>query len=199
MGVRRSIGLFSAWAGATLLAIAVATAAVGSVRTQLTDKPTSIGVPTASLVTHDTIPREETVVETSSTTTTTLPVEQSTTTTAALPEESTTTTAAAHPPTPTPTTTSTTTTIATTTTVASESYTKTYDTEGGTVTIRVGGDSVTFLTAYPKPGWKVKVEKKGPEKVEVHFERNDDDDDDDQIEFKAKMDDGELKISIEND
>ena len=46
----------------------------------------------------------------------------------------------------------------------------------------------------PLPGWTVELEDGGPEEVKVHFERNDDEAD--EIEFKAKIDDGELKVSI---
>jgi uncharacterized protein YcnI len=65
------------------------------------------------------------------------------------------------------------------------------------VSITVTGASVTFAGATPLPGWTVEVKNSGPEEVKVHFERNDDEDE--KIEFKAKVEDGELDVKISED
>jgi uncharacterized protein YcnI len=72
----------------------------------------------------------------------------------------------------------------------------TFDTVAGSVRITVSGESVTFAGATPLPGWTVELENSGPEEVKVHFERNEDEDEEEEIEFKASVEDGELKISI---
>ncbi|GMQ93445.1 MAG: hypothetical protein BMS9Abin12_0922 [Acidimicrobiia bacterium] len=192
--MRKSIGLFGAWAGATLLAVAIAAAAVGSVRTQLIDEPTSIGAPAVTLAADDAaddfvllengepeIPSTSTttsspIEETTTTSTTTLPPDESTTTINPVVQSSTADTNSDVP----------------------TDYTKTYDTKGGTVRIRVTGESVTLVAASPKPGWKVDVDENGPETVEIHFEQNDDDEES-EFEFEATLDDGELKITISED
>jgi len=195
MSMRKSIGMFAAWAGATLLAVAIAAAAVGSVRTQLTDEPTSIGAPAVTLAADD--PADDLVVldhgelEIPSTSTTTSPIEETTTTT---------TTTTTLPPKETPTTIAPVVQSSTpdTSTTAPTDYTKTYDTEGGTVRIRITGESVTLVAASPKPGWKLDVDENGPDRIEIHFEQNDDDEDS-EFEFQAEFDDGELKITISED
>ena len=63
--------------------------------------------------------------------------------------------------------------------------------------IVVSGSEVKFGGATPLPGWTVELENSGPEEVKVHFERNDDEEE--EIEFKATIDDGELKVSISED
>jgi uncharacterized protein YcnI len=88
-------------------------------------------------------------------------------------------------------------TTSTTTSTVNAGYTKTYDTEAGSVRIVVAGDSVTFAGATPLPGWTVELKNSGPEEVKVHFEQNSDEEH--EIEFKAKIDDGELKVSISED
>jgi hypothetical protein len=189
--MRRILGIAAAWTAATLVAVVIAAAAVASVRTEVTDAPTALGAP--AVATEVTAQAQE-------------PVDQSTSTTAA-PVDTTTTTVnledAIETTTTTPqvaSSTSTTTTKApavastsTTTTTTDASYTKTYDTEAGSVRIVVSGDSVSFAGATPLPGWTVELENSGPEEVKVHFERNDDEKE--EIEFKAKIDDGELKVS----
>ena len=60
--------------------------------------------------------------------------------------------------------------------------------------IVVSGSAVKFGGATPLSGWTVELENSGPEEVKVHFERNDDEEE--EIEFKATIDDGELKVSI---
>lgn len=192
--MKRSLGFAAAWVGATVVAVVVAAAAVGSVRSGVTDEPTALGSPSAASIASE-VPAgaqpgagtpstsnggagaapNEVTSTTLGTTTTTLSLTDTTTTTAA--------------------TTQTTTTSSTTTTRAS-SYTKTIDTAGGSVTIVVDGSSVSFGGAVPKTGWKVELEKSGPEEVKVKFETNDDSS---EIEVRARVEDGELRISISED
>lgn len=195
--MRTIVGLVAAWTAATLVAVVVAAAAVGSVRTEVTDAPTALGDPSIVVVAAPDAP--DTDVQ--STSTTTVPPDTiklddvfevaATTSTTVVPLDtstaSTTATTQALPVATTSTTTSTT----------EAGYTKTYDTEGGSVRIVVNGDAVTFAGATPLPGWKVELENSGPEEVNVHFERNDDEEE--EIEFKATIEDGDLKISISED
>ena len=71
---------------------------------------------------------------------------------------------------------------------------KSYMTAAGIVRITVSGESVTFAGATADPGWTVELEKAGPPEVEVHFEKNDDEAD--EVEFHAKIEDGELVVKI---
>jgi hypothetical protein len=200
--MRRIAGIAAAWVAATLLAIAVAAAAVSSVRSEVTDVPTALGAPSTAAPTTTLLPTLDelstsTTVSSPETTTTTVDDNDDVETTTTLGEVdtstvSTTTTTAA------PVATTTTTTTATTTTNAG--YTKTYGAEAGlpgSVSITVTGASVTFAGATPLPGWTVEVKNSGPEEVKVHFERNDDEDE--KIEFKAKVEDGELDVKISED
>jgi hypothetical protein len=192
--MRRIVSLAAAWTAATLVAIVVAAAAVGSVRSEVADAPAALGDlsidvaaiaeapdPDVQPISTTTLPAETTTTENDAsaieTTTTTSVVE------ADSPMDSTTTTMSPPPVATTSTATSTTET----------SYTKTYDTKAGSVRIVVSGESVTFAGATPLPGWKAELENSGPEEVNVHFESNEDDEE--EIEFKAKIDDGELKVS----
>ena len=61
----------------------------------------------------------------------------------------------------------------------------------------MSGDAVTFDGAVPSSGWKVEVENGGPHEVKVKFEQNDDSGT--EIEFKATVEGGELKVTIESD
>jgi len=196
----RSIGgIVAAWIVATVVAIAIAATAVAGVRSEVTDTPTALGTPEIGV---DVVALESaedssttSVMPTVPATTTTMlpPDDVAVVTTTVVPVESPTTTIAASTVTPEP---STTTTVGTTSTTVDGS-TKTYDTEGGSVRIVVSGDAVTFAGATPLPGWKVELENSGPEEVNVHFERNEDEEE--EIEFKAKVEDGELKVSISED
>ncbi|MEN8041545.1 MAG: hypothetical protein ABFR95_08585 [Actinomycetota bacterium] len=191
--MRKNMGLLLAWVTAALLAIAVSAAAVAGIRGELTDSPTSIGAPSSALTASTPVEIEEGVPEMPETITTrpeaeAVETEDTSTTTTAPPETSTTTTTLSAAPTttePTPT-----------------SHSKTYDTDGGSVTIKVSGDSVTFAGAHPNTGWSVKLKDPGPEKVKVYFEHeesHDDEDEAEKIEFKAWVEEGELRISTEEE
>lgn len=187
----RRIGIVVAWLVATAVAVLIASAAVASVRSQVTDEPMALGSPDAQAIAADVTTTEP---ERQSTTTTTLSISvitvpDSTTTTSIAesseddPEPSSTTTSVA----------STSSTTATTSTAAPQSFTKTYDTDAGSVRIVVEGTSVNFGGAFPLPGWRVELEDDGPERVKVHFEENGEDG---EIQFLARFESGELKVSI---
>lgn len=189
--MRRIIGIGAAWMAATLVAVAVAAAAVGSVRSEVTDTPTALSEPivaaAATAAAPDLITSTTVVVE-------------ATTTTVAIDEPSATTTTTQADASSESSVTTTTSPPVTTTTASS--YTKTYGDEAGLpgeVTIIVSGDSVTFAGATALLGWKVELENSGPEEVNVHFERNEDEDEEEEIEFRASIEDGELKITISAD
>jgi len=189
--MRRGFGFVLAWLGATLLAVIVATAAVGSVRSQVTEAPTPLSSPGAQALSSAPITSGSTVPSTSSTTVTTTVPEDATTTAIESPGGTTTTEAT----TGTSTVPSTTVPPASTTTTASSSYSKTVDTSAGSVRILVDGAAVGFGGAYPKPGWKVELDERGPEVVKVKFERNEGEG---EISVVARVHDGELLISVDD-
>jgi hypothetical protein len=194
--MKRITGLAAAWVAGTLVAIVIAAAAVGSVRSEVTDAPSALGASSIAEVTTTSVPdTEEEPTSTTSTTSTTLSPPETTTTTVDETDDTETTTTTEVVDTETHSTSTTTAPPVTTTTSAS--YTKTYGTEAGLpgeVTIIVSGESVTFGGASPLPGWTVELEDSGPEQVDVHFERNEDDGE--KIEFKAEIEDGELDVKI---
>ncbi len=192
VGMRRNVGLFLVWILATVLAIAIASAAVAGVRNQVTARPASVGAPPEALAASD----SSTTIQP---TTTLTPMATSTTMATSeieAPEHSTTTTRS--PADATTTTTQTPSSSIPTTTTAPTEYSRTYDTEGGSVRIRVSGDDVEFVGAYPKSGWKVELENPGPEKVEIHFKHDGEEHESEihEVEVEARIDDGELKVDI---
>lgn len=56
---------------------------------------------------------------------------------------------------------------------------------------------MTYANAWALPGWTPELKNSGPEEVKVHFERNDDEEE--KIKFKARVEDGELKVDISED
>jgi len=195
--MRRIIGVGAAWVAATLVAVAIAAAAVGSVRGEVTDAPTALGTLSIAVVTTSTTmsiesPQTSTSTSPPGTTTTTVAVTDETTTTlGGVDTTSVSTTSTTAPPV--------TSTTETTTTVIS-SYTRTYGAEAGlpgSVTVVVSGESVSFSTASALNGWRVELKNSGPEEVKVLFERNENKED--EIEFKAKVQNGELEITISDE
>jgi hypothetical protein len=183
--MKRGIGFGIAWVGATVVAIVIAAAAVGSVRSQVTETPTQLGSPSAAalavtpveLAPETTVPAPPTVIAPPTTVT---PENGITVTT------STTSPSSAAP--------QTSTTNAPSTTTPAARYSKSYNTAGGSVTIVVSGENVTFGGAVPTPGWKIEVENYGPEKVEVHFEEINGEG---EIKFEARIENGELDVRID--
>ncbi|MEN8235896.1 MAG: hypothetical protein ABFR89_13350, partial [Actinomycetota bacterium] len=156
-----------AWFGATVIAVMIAGAAVGSVRSQVTNAPTALGSPEAAALASTPPPQGESAplpsepfqAPSSTTTTTVEAAVSSTSSTTTVPV--TTTTKADQGGN---TTTTTKAPSTSTTTDPSSSYTKTYDTDGGWVRFIVDGDLVAFASAQPKTGWRVEVENEGPKK-----------------------------------
>jgi len=202
--MRTVLAISTAWLAATLVAVVVAAAAVGNVRTQVTDGPTALGPPTTIEADNepphppsvsetpelsiDVDPPEELIELVPETTTTSTTIVETTTSEAISSESPATTTTTTAPPT------------TTTTTVAT--YTKTYNVTvdgvtAGTVRIAVSGEAVTFSGATVAPGWKFELDEGGPEKVQVKFEAIEGDDI--KFEFKAEIDDGELEVKISDD
>lgn len=173
------------------MAILVASAAVGSVRSQVTEEPTPLGSPDVAALAGG--------VETAAQPATETTVDPLTTTSSgpapspleAQPESA--TSSSTSPTTSTTTSTAATSTTLSATTSVPPSYAKTYDTDGGSVRIVVEGDAVTFFDAVPKTGWRVEVKDRGPEEVVVEFEQNDGDL---EIEFSAKVQNGEVRPEI---
>ena len=209
--MRNVLAISTAWLTATLVAVAIAAAAVGNVRTQVTDGPTALGPPTTiemdeaveaaplqneatDLQVDDDPPVELPVPDEVTTTTAEVVVETTTTTTT----QSTTTTTTENNHSSESTTTSTTQPPPTTSTTIA-AYTKTYNVTvdgvtAGTVRIAVSGETVSFSGATVSPGWKFTLAEGGPDKVKVEFELLEDDDI--RFEFQAKVDDGELEVEI---
>jgi len=213
--MRTVLAISTAWLTATLVAVVIAAAAVGNVRTQVTDGPTALGPPTTievdeaaeaaplqneapDLQVDDEPPVElpgpdevttttvEVIVETTTTTSTQATTQTTTPTTTENDHSSESTTTSTTQPPPT-----------TSTTVAA--YTKTYNVTvdgvtAGTVRIAVSGETVSFSGATVSPGWKFTLDEGGPDKVKVEFELLEDDDI--RFEFQAKVDDGELEVEI---
>jgi hypothetical protein len=179
--MKQTIGIAAAWIGATVLAIVIAAAGIASVRSQVTEAPTPLGSPSALAVAGSVAATTTTAVGP----TTTLVVDPTAASTTSAPSTSvpgsSTTTALSG---------------ASSTTTPPVATSKNYTTAGGTVTISVANPNVTFTNAVPNSGWKVEVEDFGPDKVKVKFERNDDSED--EIEFVAKFESGELKVTIED-
>lgn len=195
----------AAWIGATLVAIVIASAAVGSVRSQVTDEALPLGSPEVVALAVDVTNGSDMTESSGSETPATSGLDgvvpnPSTTTTA--PTSTTSTPAGTGSTTSTPSgtasTTSTPSAASTTTTTASSQakYSRTFDTKGGSVRIVVEGSDVTFGGAVPKTGWSIELKDSGPEEVKVEFEQNGGSGD---IEFSAKVEHGELKVEISGD
>lgn len=198
--MRTGLKFTAAWLGATIVAVIVAAAAVASVRSHVTDEPTQLGSPAAVALASDVPTTGQDLTTTTdaaggilTTTSTSLAVPS--------PTSSTVTTTPTTPPqtsdsTPPATNSPATTQPPTTTTQPSESYSKTFDTDGGSVRVTVDGESVTFAGAVPNTGWKVELKKSGPEEVKVEFDQNDGEG---EVEFSARVEDGKLKVEISGD
>lgn len=75
--MRRGLGLSIAWIGATIVSVVIAGAAVSSVRSQVTEKPTALGSPTAAALAVDTVSTTIQSATASSTVSTTVPATSS--------------------------------------------------------------------------------------------------------------------------
>ncbi len=192
------------WLAVTVTAVLIASAAVSSVRDQVTDTPTAILPPTTTIAISsmeqlvadpvDPSSAASGSIDESTTSTTTAP----TTTTSAPPETSTTVPTTTVPPAsdseaePIEAATTTTTSVPTTTsTSAPTTEIRSYELIGGSVSVEIGDGTVRLAGASPKPGFTMEVEKSGPEKVEVEFHN-----DDRESHFSAKFEDGHFEPSI---
>ncbi len=183
------IRFFAAWLGATLVAVVVAAAAVGSVRSQLTDTPTPLGASASA-----TFPTENTTPSTSSADGAGADPASTTTTTDAGAGGSATSTSTSVPPNS--ATSSTSTTTPPTSSTQAQSYSRTFETPGGSVRVVVDGSDVSFGGAVPKTGWRVELKESGPQEVKVEFEQNEGSG---KIEFAAKVEHGELVTEISSE
>lgn len=184
----------AAWIGATLVAVVIASAAVGSVRSQVTDDALPLGSPDVVALAADVTNVSDTTEPASTsvtkitratplvaTTSTTVPP-AATTSSSLPPSGPSTTSTPSAPPAPT-----------TTTTAPSGQYSRTFDTAGGSVRVVVDGNNVTFGGAVPKTGWSIELKDPGPKEVRVEFEQNGGEG---EIEFTATIEHGELKVEI---
>jgi hypothetical protein len=198
----RRAGVVLVWVLATMVATAVALAAVRSVAGQVVDSPgspllaaatslvenattttlgdptdTTLGVGPTSTTSYDDglVPGTTPSSVISSTTSTTLAAGSVTSSTA--------------PPATTPTTATTSTTS--TTVAAPVTETRTYQLIGGWVRIAFSPGVVTLDGANPNPGFTMEIEKTGPNEVELDFRS-----DDHRSEFTAEWKDGVLDVGI---
>jgi len=180
----RRLGLFAAWLAATLLAIALASQAVGLVRDQVTDRPSrTVSTLLASATTPSTavLAITPTDVDLEVPQRTTSPT--STTTASTVPSvtvASTTTTSAATAPTTTPPTTT------------APTVDRRYTLVGGWVTVACSGDDISFKSAAPKAGFSVERTEVEGNKVDVKFESADH-----TSKFEAACSNGNVVESIE--
>jgi len=192
------------WLAVTAAAVLIASAAVSSVRDQVTDTPTAMLPPTTIAIgSTDQLVADPSQPDTPPTTlpeASTAPPTSVSTTTSKIPTDApttvpTTTTAPSSETEPEPvetTTTATTTVPTTTTTTAPPTEIRSYDLVGGSVSVEVGDRTVRLAGASPKPGFTMEVENSGPEKVEVEFHN-----DDHESHFTGKFEDGHFVPSIE--
>lgn len=179
-----------AWATATLLSMAIAASAVGTVRGGVTEIPeipdaaplaaavTSILPATAGTTLPDSTP------STTGAATTASSVPSSTTTLASRATTTTTTSVARQ-------TTTTATTAATTTTTAVGSDVSTHQLIGGQVTMSASNGEVHLVAAVPAGGFSAEIEDAGPAELKVEFESSDH-----HSTFRARWENGQLDIDI---
>lgn len=75
-----------------------------------------------------------------------------------------------------------------------ERDTRVIPTEAGTVSVSYEPGEVRFEGASPAIGWTIEVEERGPDAVEVKFERDDRD-----VEVTVEWEDGELVVQIDEE
>jgi len=174
----RRLGLVVAWLVATLLAIVLASQAVGLVRDQVTDRPSrTVSTILASVTTPSTSPLVSTPenVDPQVPERTTEPP-ASTSTTSTVPTTATTTgTETTEPP---PTT--------------QPPFEQRYTLIGGWVTVACSGDHISFKSAAPKAGFSVERTEVEDNKVNVKFEGSDH-----TSKFRAECADGRIIETIE--
>ncbi|HSF87158.1 MAG TPA: hypothetical protein VLG28_16070 [Acidimicrobiia bacterium] len=219
--MRNRIGLIAAWTLVTLIGISVTSAAVGSVRNNVTDtvaprfaiedEVAAADASTTALLeaaaTTTTSNAASTTVDAAATegdledpvpdgsvVPSTTSASASTTappTSAAAPTTTT-------PPSTSPTTTTTTTTTppaTTTTTTVAPAVVKTYISIGGSVTVEVSGNTVTLLGAVPNAGFSAQEKSASdPDKVVVEFESENH-----QSTITVEVEDGVIEVDIDEE
>lgn len=176
--VRRTLALSAVWLIATTASVAVAGAAVSSVRQAVTDAPIPIGLPAPDTTLSQTaasLPEQAEVIPVVAPPATETPVTTSPAISVAPPIEE-----LAPPP--------------SVTAPMPAADIRSYETAGGSVTIAVGPDGVWLEGAVSNQGWQVVTEKTGPPSVDVKFKRPGE-----EVSFKAEIEHGELKVKIEPD
>jgi hypothetical protein len=170
MGVSRRLAVI-AWLSATILSVAVSTAAVEAVRAQVTERPDVVSLATLRRATTTTTtlqaPNPRTQAETAAPSTTTTAPETTTTTRPSV-EATPATTVETIPPPP---------QAATPPTTAPSNQpppddgpdTETRTFRGGTVTVAYDGDSISVVQAIPDEGFELAVEQQGSDRLVVRF------------------------------
>lgn len=188
----------AAWIAATLVAVATASAAVGSVRSQVTDEALPLGSPEVVALAAGVADASDGGESLGATTTaieggvldTSTTIPPATSTTDPVPGTGSNGTTASSP------TTSTSPVTSTTTAPSEAKYSRTFDTDGGSVRVVVDGSDVSFGGAVPKTGWSIELKESGPKEVKVEFEQNGGSG---SIEFTAKVEHGDLVTEISHD
>jgi hypothetical protein len=166
MNVSRRLGM-AAWVAATVLSVMVSTAAVESVRAQVTERPAVVSLATLRQATSTTStapssPAQAQPARPPSTTTSTTVVETTTTTRASVEATPATTVETTAPPATSPPATA-------PPREESEPVTETRTFRGGSVTISFDGDSIQLLEATTDEGFELSVEQQQAQRIVVRF------------------------------
>ncbi len=205
--MKRRFAASAAWLGATVVSILLASAAVATVRSEISERPSplrataldqlasSTTAPPSTVAGEEpptTIPSSTTTAASSTQTVstappTTVPVTTTTTMTGSVQSTTTTTVGAAQVT----TTTAPPVVTTSTTTTQAQGEPQSYELTGGFVQILVSSDSVVVRFATPKPGFSVDIKKFGPPDVDVRFEGEDH-----TSVFKAEIESGALDVDL---
>lgn len=149
-----------AWIAATALSVAVSTAAVASVRAQVTERPDVVSIAALRRATTTTQPQP--VAAPTTTTSAASAIEATTTTRPSVEATPATTVETVPPPTTRPRSDS-------TQSDPGSTRTETRTFRGGTVTISFDGVSLTLLSAEPEDGYALSVEEETGRRITVRF------------------------------
>ncbi len=180
--MNRTVRLVLAWVAGTLASIAVAYAAVGSVRDNVSDDPVSVvaaAAPLASSVSTTSPPPASTAP----------PIEPVQGTS---DQFSTTETTIAPTPKAEPSTTTTTAITVPTTRAPDVGEITTFIGQGGSMSVEVVGDHLVLLGAVPSAGYTIKDEGIKSRRITIKFETSDH-----STKLVAELKDGELKWKVD--
>ena len=171
--VSRRLGL-AAWVGATVLSVMVSTAAVESVRAQVTERPAVVSLATLRQATSTTstvppIPAQAQPARPPSTTTSTTVVDTTTTTRASVEATPATTVETTAPPATSPPATNPPRNDDDDDDNDNETETETRTFRGGSVTISFDGESLGLVQAVPDEGFELVVEQQQAQRIVVRF------------------------------